>query len=1519
MPRSAGWRMPKDRLPEGSVSIKAVRSDSTVFQLALRIRFSNGTERVAHCLADTGADVSLVNIGYAPEDVLEYSRQPLSLETATGGDMAGGSRETTLVTLWNRECTPGGRRSFQRDGSVVPNPISHRFYEADIGYDMYLGRDFVVQHKIAPFGHNREWFQDQEGAYGWILPQTKKAVSSVNHTLTPYVYDPWRDYSEDPVYRDAPQDECRCPTTFDDMQDLHTGVVCRVGQAFRQVSQCKCRPPSAVVAEVTIPQRGPKKELGSTFRLGDKWEARIRDHWERPVVSIFQPTAPHHKFWARDADVMDQDWGSPGLVWINAPWELMTEVVAKIQRDGARAVVVCPAWPQRKWFRDLMQITQDCLEIPRCGIQVEDGTPSWDAVACLVDGRLSLENAASAGPVVSVRRVVSQPWVNPDLMDREVPGPENPKWDRHLWEPPPSHTNTDDPAGWEIHKRYRTMDGKIRSVVETEPDNLWPGAEKMRERLTTKYADTLSGKTLKDPPVRGPFGEAKLFLREEGRPRRQRGFRAFGEKERALIDHCTKNRDERGWLEPSTSEWSSPPFPVPKPTPGEWRMVVDFRWLNECTKADEYPLPLIEDLLEKQSKYRIFTVLDMKHGFHQMPLRKEDRHLTSMPTPLGTLQWTVMPMGIKTGPPQFQRMMDWVLRDIDCASVYIDDVIIGSNGDTEEELLANHERDVERVLQRFKEQQLVCGSAKSSHIAVRSVQFCGHILENGTKRPAPGKLVPIQKWERPDTITKLRSFLGVCNYYSGYVPQYAEMAAPLMEMLKVGKAAGKKGSSVRIPWTVEADKSFEDMKVALGKTVTLHSVNPDAPFFIRTDASKYAIGAVLEQVGSDGVHYPLSFWSRKLTPGQRNWTPREQETYAILCALKKWSAWIGLQEVNVLTDHESLESWETEHVDTPSGPAGRRGRWHETFSKFNLHVRYIPGKDNVVADAMSRWAYPASEGYKDCNPHGSVEDKCEVVRYIAEERRLERSVCHICTRTTRASRRASVLAAKVHKEKQVTGASNIFWEDWTDYYLACSQASESYKRTKAGETTGCRLDPDGRLVRGSRVVVPEVIAQQVIQYWHEQVAGHAGIRGMVQDLEHRYEIPRLSKLVTALCQGCPVCQACNHLTDKKRGFMQPYPVPGRVMSSIAIDIKEFQTKATQDSTQFDSAIVIADRHSGFTLAVPCTKAGLTGEKMGRLLMEKWMSGFDIPTEIMCDRGPQFVSGFFKTLCAGLGIRLSHSKAYRHQGNGRAENAIKTLMGTLRKLELEEGKNWLQALPQAVRRHNQIPGSLGMSPYQILYGRDPQGAGPTLPIKGEAICATEWLAQMARVDKYVAAWHAEEGEKQAKAYNQKRKEATPFAPGCRVWVKRRAEVGQDKLLTPWMGPCEVVKARGAGLYVVKVSPTQTKEFHPDEMKAFVAPLVGQPVPLFWTSKVQPKGVPAEDEALFNVAKIVDHRTDTRTGRLQFRTHWEGYRDKDDTWEFPETFLPLYNPALATYLRRRPSLRVDLGKHLPDASV
>ena len=344
-------------------------------------------------------------------------------------------------------------------------------------------------------------------------------------------------------------------------------------------------------------------------------------------------------------------------------------------------------------------------------------------------------------------------------------------------------------------------------------------------------------------------------LKPDPRVYRHQKVALLGERKEAM-EKILREFIDRGWLEPCHSEWASPCFVVPNKVAGKWRLVVDYRGLNAQTQPASFTLPLIEDMLQKQFRRRIFTVIDLNDGYHHMPPTEESNACTAMSTPLGPLQWKVTPMGVTNGNAAFQTMLENLLEPVrDCADPLVDDVIIAS-GDPSmsyDELVEEHERELTRVLDLLVRHKLT-GSSDKVTIAVSE-------LGNGQRKPIPGKVATIEHCEMPKTVSELLAYLGFCNYYSWYIKMYAEYAAPMTAILKDNRGETKKGSKKALVWNEESDHAFEGMKQALLSPVALHLVDPDRGFVLRTEASNYAIGAVVEQVLDDERHVPVAFWS----------------------------------------------------------------------------------------------------------------------------------------------------------------------------------------------------------------------------------------------------------------------------------------------------------------------------------------------------------------------------------------------------------------------------------------------------------------------------------------------------------------------------------------------------------------------------------------------------------------------------------------------------------------------------------
>ena len=260
----------------------------------------------------------------------------------------------------------------------------------------------------------------------------------------------------------------------------------------------------------------------------------------------------------------------------------------------------------------------------------------------------------------------------------------------------------------EAYTAVRSVVSILKQAAEEAQEN--PMVTELRERLINAFPQLFSSVANKNPPDRRRFGTARIKLRPNPKIYRHREYQPQGDRAEAM-KKLLAEFIERGWIEPSDSEWASPAFIVPKKEKGEWRLVVDYRGLNEQTEHDSYSLPLIDTILQKQQKKRKFTVLDLKHGYHQMPLHPDSRPCTAMSTPLGPMQWKVVPMGTKNGNAAFQRMMEDLLGPVwDCVDPLLDDIIIGSGTEdmTEDELIEAHEKDLRRVLSELDIHNTVC-------------------------------------------------------------------------------------------------------------------------------------------------------------------------------------------------------------------------------------------------------------------------------------------------------------------------------------------------------------------------------------------------------------------------------------------------------------------------------------------------------------------------------------------------------------------------------------------------------------------------------------------------------------------------------------------------------------------------------------------------------------------------------------------------------------------------------------------
>lgn len=420
------------------------------------------------------------------------------------------------------------------------------------------------------------------------------------------------------------------------------------------------------------------------------------------------------------------------------------------------------------------------------------------------------------------------------------------------------------------------------------------------------------------------------------RPRAARQSRLTPVETAELEKQLTK-LSSMGWIQPSVSPWASSVLFAPKPG-GKLRLCIDYRYLNEHTIKNTYPLPRIDALLDKLRGHRFFSTLDLLSGYHQIPLSVAARPKTAFRTPEGLFEWTVMPFGLTNAPSVFQGAMHTVLHGLinKICLAYLDDIIILAH--TEEE----HAQNLRTVLERLEQHHFFCNIDKC-HFAMTEIKYLGHVVTADTVKPDPYKVSVLESWPEQDlrdSPNNIRSFLGLAGYFRRFIPKFPTLAAPLMERVN---------SKTPLPWTAQCTLAFQAIKAALVNTSSLRHPDLNKPFHLYTDASDYAYGGVLMQEHDDQL-MPVAWAGRKMRDAEVHYATFEKELGAIIFLARQYRCYLeNNHPVFIHSDHNPLRFLQTQQKLN-----GKQARWVESLSRINWHITYIPGDKNVVADAVSR-------------------------------------------------------------------------------------------------------------------------------------------------------------------------------------------------------------------------------------------------------------------------------------------------------------------------------------------------------------------------------------------------------------------------------------------------------------------------------------------------------------------------------------------------------------------------------------
>ena len=391
-----------------------------------------------------------------------------------------------------------------------------------------------------------------------------------------------------------------------------------------------------------------------------------------------------------------------------------------------------------------------------------------------------------------------------------------------------------------------------------------------------------------------------------------------------------------GVIQASRSEWASPLILVKKPE-GAWRPCIDYRQVNQITKGETYPLPRLDDLVDQVGSAAYITTLDMAKGYWQIDMTARAREVSAFVTPFGHYEFNTMPFGMKLAPMTFQRAMNQLMEGItEFATAYLDDLAIRSSSWEE------HVRHLQVVFGRLAQAGITLNSKKCT-IGGARVKYLGHQVGSGEVAPLQAKVAAIAELPRPTTKTEIRSFLGSVGFYRKFLPYYSETAAPLTNLLK----GGRKGDVVP-HWTPECERAFLKLKQGLVEGPILKAPDFSQDFEIYTDASEVGIAAVLTQEAG-GYPHPVAYYSRKLLDRETRYSTIEKELLAIMAALDNFHVYVGFGPVTIHSDHRPLV-WLRQCTTANQ----RVLRWALALAEYDLTVEHIRGRDNCLADMLSR-------------------------------------------------------------------------------------------------------------------------------------------------------------------------------------------------------------------------------------------------------------------------------------------------------------------------------------------------------------------------------------------------------------------------------------------------------------------------------------------------------------------------------------------------------------------------------------
>ena len=589
-----------------------------------------------------------------------------------------------------------------------------------------------------------------------------------------------------------------------------------------------------------------------------------------------------------------------------------------------------------------------------------------------------------------------------------------------------------------------------------------------------------------------------IDVREGFMPRKGKVY-PLSREEREEVREFVREQLRKGYIRPSKSPQTALVFFVGKKD-GKKRMVQDYHYLNEWTIKNNYPLPLISDVLENIGTKKIFTKMDLRWGYNNIRIKEGDEWKAAFMTPEGLFEPTVMFFGLTNSPATFQAMMNELLRDLTNmgrVAVFIDDVIVGT------EMEKGHDELVAEVIKRLEENDLYVKPEKCKW-RVRKVEFLGVVIGPEGIKMEKEKVKGVLEWLTPKCVKDVQKFLGLANYYRQFIEGFATVARPLHDLVKKDK---------KWEWTEREEKAFTELKERFTKKLVLATPDIDKKMRMEVDASDYATGGVLSMECGDGLWKLVAFLSKSLNETERNYEIHDKEILAIIRGLEAWRHLLkGAQyKFEIWTDHKNLEYFmKAQKLNR------RQARWALYLSQFDFTLKHVAGTKMEKADGLSRRADWKVGIDKDNDnqvfiKNNWIRSMYEVVVEGPEVELVEK---------IKKARSKDEDVVRIVKEMKKAGVKELRGNEWKI---------------------------EGELVlKEGKVYVPkdEELRVEIIQLHHDvPAAGHGGRWKTVELVTRNYWWPGVTRDVGKYVEGCDLCQRMKNRTEEPAGKLKLSEVP----------------------------------------------------------------------------------------------------------------------------------------------------------------------------------------------------------------------------------------------------------------------------------------------------------------------------------------------------------------------------------------